>query len=94
LAKQTRQPFPDGESKTTGVLEIVHMDVCGPLEKRSKGGSRFFATFTDDYSKLSGAIPIEKKSQVVDVVRNCWKSALMRSVIHTNSSSTSPIASI
>jgi hypothetical protein len=46
------------------------MDVCGSLEKRSKGGSRFFATFTDDYSKLSVVIPIEKKSQVVAVVRN------------------------
>jgi hypothetical protein len=70
LAKQTRQPFPDGESETNGVLELVHMDVCGPMEKRSKGGSRFFATFTDEYSKLSVAIPIEKKSQVVAVVRN------------------------
>jgi hypothetical protein len=70
LANQTRQPSPDGESETTGVLELVHMDVCGPLEKRSKGGSRFFATFTDDYSKLLVAIPIERKSQVVGVVRN------------------------
>jgi hypothetical protein len=40
------------------------------MEKRSKRGSRFFATFTDDYSKLLVAIPIEKKSQVVAVVRN------------------------
>jgi hypothetical protein len=70
MAKQTRQPFPDGESETIGVLELVHMDACRPMEKRSKGGSRFFATFTDDYSKLSVAIPIEKKSQVVAVVRN------------------------
>jgi hypothetical protein len=52
LAKQTRQPFPDGESETSGVLELVHMDVCGPMEKRSKGGSRFFATFTDDYHNV------------------------------------------
>jgi hypothetical protein len=70
LAKQTRQPFPDGESETSGLLELVHLDVCGPMEKRSKGGNRFFATFTDNYSKLLVAIPIEKKSQVVAVVRN------------------------
>jgi hypothetical protein len=61
LAKQTRQPFPDGERETTGVLELVHMDVCGPLEKRSKGGSRFFATFTNDYSKLSVAKPLRRR---------------------------------
>jgi transposase InsO family protein len=70
LAKQTRTPFSDGEIETSGVLELVHMDVCGPMEKRSKGGSRFFATFMDDYSKLLVAIPIEKKSKVVAVVRN------------------------
>jgi transposase InsO family protein len=40
------------------------------LEKGSTGGSRFFAIFTDDYSKLLVAIPIEKKRQVVAVVRN------------------------
>jgi hypothetical protein len=47
LAKQTRQPLPDGERQAgcwrSGVLEPVHMDV---LEKRSKGGSWFFATLT------------------------------------------------
>jgi hypothetical protein len=52
------------------MLELVHMDVCGPWEKRSRGESRFFATFTDDYSKLLVAISIEKKSQVVAVVKN------------------------
>jgi hypothetical protein len=45
-AKQTTQSFPDGESETSGVLKLVHMDVCGPMEEMSKGGSRFFATFT------------------------------------------------
>jgi hypothetical protein len=70
LAKQTRQPFSNGKCETSGVMELVHMDVCGPLEKRSKRESKFFATFTDDYSKLSVAIPIEKKSQVVAVLWN------------------------
>jgi hypothetical protein len=40
------------------------------MDKKSKRGSRFLATFTNDYSKLSVAIPIAKKSQVVGVVRN------------------------
>jgi hypothetical protein len=46
------------------------VDVCGPIEKRFKRGRRFFATFTDDYSKLSVAILIGKKSHVVAVVNN------------------------
>jgi hypothetical protein len=52
LAKKTRQPFLNGESETTEVLELVYIDVCGPTEKRSKGEGRFFATFTNDYGKL------------------------------------------
>jgi hypothetical protein len=70
LAKQTRQPFSDGESEAKRVLELVHMDMCGPMPKKSKGGSRFFATFTEDYSKLSLAVPIAKKSEVVAVVKS------------------------
>jgi hypothetical protein len=37
LAKQTKQPFPDGESETTGVLKLVHMDVCGPGGEEVQG---------------------------------------------------------
>ena len=34
-------------------LELVHSDVCGPLELQveSIGGSRYFVTIIDDYSK-------------------------------------------
>lgn len=45
--------FPTAESKTTEVLKLVHMDICGPMPVKSNGGARFVATFTDDYSKLS-----------------------------------------
>ena len=31
LAKQHRLPFPDSDSKSSSILELVHMDVCGPL---------------------------------------------------------------
>ena len=32
-------------------LELVHSDVCGPLQVESIGGSRYFITFIDDYSR-------------------------------------------
>jgi len=41
-------PFPKDE--TTRVLEIVHTNVCG-LMKTSCGGTRFFVTYIDDFSK-------------------------------------------
>jgi hypothetical protein len=69
LGKQTRQPFGDGERERTEILELVHMDMCGPMPEPSKGGSRFFASFTDDVSRLSVVVPIVLKSEVALVVR-------------------------
>jgi hypothetical protein len=42
----------------------------GHNEEEVQGRSTFFATFTDDYSKLLVTMPIAKKRHVVGVVRN------------------------
>ena len=52
LGKQTRFSFPKKSSSTTKeALELVHSDVCGPMNVPSVGGSVYFVTFIDDYSK-------------------------------------------
>jgi hypothetical protein len=63
LAKQTQQPFLDEESEAKRVLELVHMNVCGPMPKKSKGGSWFFATFTDDYSSCPWQFPLQRRAK-------------------------------
>jgi hypothetical protein len=37
-------------SKTTRPLELIHIDVCGPMNIDPIGGSKYVLTFTDDYS--------------------------------------------
>ena len=69
LAKQHRMPFPSSNSKSSTKLELVHMDVCGPIEEESAGGAKYLATFTDDYSKLSHVEPLAQKSDVADAVK-------------------------
>ena len=50
--KQARQPFPsDAGTHATKVLELVHLDVCGPMRTTSMGGGRYFLTFIDDFSR-------------------------------------------
>jgi len=39
-------------TSTNNPLELVHMDVCGPFQEASLGGSMYLATFVDDYSSL------------------------------------------
>lgn len=36
--------------KTTKKLQLVHIDVYSPMQTRSFSGSRYFITFTNDYS--------------------------------------------
>ncbi|GJS83898.1 retrotransposon protein, putative, ty1-copia subclass [Tanacetum coccineum] len=49
--KMTRKPFPHRTERVTGLLGLIHIDVCGPLRHVSRQGASYFITFTDDYSK-------------------------------------------
>ena len=49
-AKSHRIPVPKQSSKKTSQpLELIHSDVCGPMNIDSIGGSKIVLTFTDDY---------------------------------------------
>lgn len=49
--KQARNPFNETGTRATQLLETIHTDVCGPLPVRSLGGSNYFVSFIDDYSR-------------------------------------------
>ena len=46
-------------------LELVHTDVCGPMQTQSFGGSRYFITFTDDYSHYCYTYFLKKMSEAL-----------------------------
>ena len=68
-SKQHRLPFPDSDSKSADLLELVHMDVCGPMPVTSITKARYLATFIDDHSKLSHVVPLKQKSEVAGAVK-------------------------
>jgi len=52
LGKQHREAIPKKEQwRTSEKLELVHYDLCGPIKPSSTSGSRYFMTFTDDFSR-------------------------------------------
>jgi transposase InsO family protein len=69
MSKQTRRSFPTSEAKSTQPLELVHMDLCGPLPEKSLGGASYLATFLDDYTRYSIVKPIKLKSDTVSEVK-------------------------
>lgn len=70
--KSARKPFnkADAVIKTTGLLDMLHMDVCGPMETTSHGGARYFATIIDDYSRKVFVSFLTEKSAVVNAFRS------------------------
>jgi len=54
FGKQSRKSFPIGKSwRVSRCLELVHADLCGPMNTELLGGSRYFLLFIDDYSRMS-----------------------------------------
>ena len=45
-----RTSFPRGGNRANEPLEIIHSDLCGPMESISHGRAKYFLTFIDDYS--------------------------------------------
>ena len=67
MGKQHRQPFPKkSQHESTQPLEIIHSDVCGPMNVNSVGGSRYFVTFIDDYSRFTSVYFMKNKNEVLD----------------------------
>ena len=65
--KQKRAPFPKGQAtRTSEILEIVHSDVCGPMQENSLGGNCYFVTFIDDKSRFTAVYFMETKDQVFE----------------------------
>lgn len=63
-AKQTRESFPLSDHKTTGLGDLVHLDVWGPYRVTSRDGYRYFLTVVDDYSRAVWVFLLKSKDEV------------------------------
>ena len=65
LGKHTRSKFPkDAAWRASYPLQLVHLDICGPMQNKSWGGHRYFLTFIDDFSRLCWVYFLQTKDQV------------------------------
>ncbi|UYV66529.1 hypothetical protein LAZ67_4001965 [Cordylochernes scorpioides] len=65
--KQNRKVFHASTSpNSTYPGELIYSDVCGPMSKRSPGGSLYFVSFKDDFSRFRVAYFIRHKSDVLE----------------------------
>eukprot|EP00253_Pinus_taeda_P036572 PITA_36572 len=67
LGKQHRESFPSGKCiRAKAPLEIVHSDVCGPMQTPSLAGSQYFLTFIDDFTRKFWVYFLKNKSEVFE----------------------------
>jgi len=51
LGKNSKHSFPSSDSRSKGILDLVHSNVCGPMTVESLGRFLYFTTFIDDFSR-------------------------------------------
>jgi hypothetical protein len=69
--KATRFSFKGSTIKTTRPLELIHSDVCGPInDSDDLEGNKYFVTFIDDYTRYATVYRMEAKSDVNTILQN------------------------
>jgi hypothetical protein len=64
--KYTKQVKKGEAKRSAGVLEIIHMDICGPFPVKSVDEFDSFITFTDDFLRYGYIYPIKERSEALD----------------------------
>lgn len=70
--KQIRQSFSTRMNtgrRISKPLELVHTDLCGPMEEASIGGSKYFILFVDDYSRKLSIYFLKNKSKALNAFK-------------------------
>ena len=71
LGKHHREMFEKGKAwHAKERLQLIHNDICGPLEVPSLSHTVYFLTFIDDFSRKSWVYFLKNKSEVFFNISN------------------------
>ena len=60
--KQHRQPSHKPATKAQNPLELIHSDLCGPINPTSYGGANYYLLFVDDCTKMTHIYSLKTKT--------------------------------
>jgi hypothetical protein len=64
LGKNINKPFPSSNNRSKEILDLIHLDVCGPMPVKSLGGSLYYVIFIYDYSRKTWLYILKTKDEV------------------------------
>ena len=65
--KQTKNT-KKGATRSNELLEMIHTDICKPLNIPCLSDEKYFITFIDNFSRYGYVYLIHEKSQTVDIL--------------------------
>ncbi|KAK1437640.1 hypothetical protein QVD17_03434 [Tagetes erecta] len=66
LGKQSRKPFQSTSWRAKSKLELIHTDLCGPMQEPSLGKSLYYLLFIDDLTRMCWVYFITNKHEAFD----------------------------
>lgn len=71
LGMMHRDEFPiNVDRKKRDILELVHSDLCGPMQMRSLGGAYYFLLFIDDCTRFSLEACLRSRGKFIKILRS------------------------
>ncbi|XP_011688444.1 PREDICTED: uncharacterized protein LOC105450348 [Wasmannia auropunctata] len=67
-AKQTRSKFDTTRVKAKKPLELIHTDLCGPIDP-DWDGHKYFITLLDDYTHFTIVYLLKTKNEAIDKIK-------------------------
>ncbi|GBM97118.1 Retrovirus-related Pol polyprotein from transposon TNT 1-94 [Araneus ventricosus] len=68
LSKITRKTHPNIDiNKSSEILELLHADLCGPIQPESYRDAKYFMVLVDDFSGMYFTYFLKNKNEVFDI---------------------------
>ena len=65
LGKNVKKKFPSSHTRSKGILDLVHSDLCGPMSTPSLSGYLYYVLFIDDFSRKAWIYFMKAKSETL-----------------------------
>ena len=71
--KQTKSPHKKvNEIRTTRPVDLLHMDLIGPMWTKNRGGKRYVIVVVDDFSRYSFMNFLREKFEVIEHLKSLF----------------------
>jgi hypothetical protein len=70
VGRQHRDPFPSKSIwRASNILQLVHADICGPINPSSNNKKRYLLAFINDFSRKIWLYFLATKSEALDIFK-------------------------